>query len=212
MKKRFLTGLAIILPIVLTFLIVNFFLKLLTGPFLSATQYFLSSFGAKNGWFYLFQTPEATKLISELLILVLLVILITFVGFLARLIFINTLFKWSDRLLHSIPLANKVYKAAQDVLQNIFSEEKPTFSKAVLFPFPHLRAKAIGFITNEHKIAHDYASENDLVSVFVPGTPNPMMGFMLLVPKGKILPLDLSLEEAIKFVVSCGVIYKRKSS
>lgn len=209
MKKYFFSGLAIILPIILTFLVLNFLVKFLTAPFLALTQYVLTQIAHAFGSNY-FDHSQLSLFISQLLILLFLFSLIMLVGALGRHFLTNALISLGDRLIHSIPFANKIYKAVQDVVKNIFNEDKPSFSKAVIVPFPHSKAEAIGFITKENMASSITSSKHeDYISVFVPGTPNPMMGFMLLVPKKFLKPLNLTMDEALKFVVSCGVIYKK---
>ncbi len=130
---------------------------------------------------------------------------ITFVGFLCQALAFHYLFKWGDLIFHRIPLINKVYKAAQDVMGSLFSQENPSFSQAVLIPFPKKGNYGIGFLINESLPEGSTLDNNDLVSVFVPGTPNPMMGFMLLINRQDVLHIDLPVDDALKFIVSCGV-------
>jgi uncharacterized membrane protein len=205
MKKYFLTGLVIILPVVITLLIANFLIKFLTAPFMKATLYLLHSLHYTQ----VYVDPTILALISKILILILLLSVIIFAGFLGDQLFIPTIFQYVDRLIHKIPLANKIYKATQEVLQNIFVSSTQNFSKTVLIPFPQEKSLAIGFITQDNIPIANMDGVQDLVCVFVPGTPHPMMGFMIMAPKNKLTPTDLPLEEAIKFVVSCGVIYKQ---
>lgn len=188
MKKYFVTGLVILLPVALTLLVVNFFLNILTIPFAGFIA--SSSFNA-----------IALKLLAVAIVLV----GITSVGFLCSALAFHYIFKFGDVIMHRIPLVNRVYKAAQDVMQSLFSQEKPSFSQAVLVPFPKKESYAVGFLVSSTLPADSTLEDGDLMSVFVPGTPNPMMGFMLLVKRQDVTFVDLPVDDALKFVISCGV-------
>lgn len=195
MKNNFLTGLAILLPIALTFWILALLVNLLTNPFTGLVDGIFHYYNLQTSW-----TPYITKL----LILAVLIALVFLAGLLGRFLFLNPLFKFGDRLLHRLPLVNKVYKASQDVVHSLFSEEKTSFSQVVLVPFPNARSLSIGLISAKGE------ATPEKVSVFVPGTPNPTMGFMLLFRKDQLIPIDIKVDEALKFVVSCGVIHPKE--
>lgn len=188
MKKYFITGLVILLPVALTLIIVNFVLNLITIPFASMIR--ASSINAMT-----------LKLLAVAIVLV----GITLVGFLCRALAFHYIFKLGDLIIHRIPLVNRVYKAAQDVMHSLFSQEKPSFSQAVLVPFPKKGSYAIGFLISRSLPENSNLSDNELMSIFVPGTPNPMMGFMLLVKREDVTFVDLPVDDALRFVVSCGV-------
>lgn len=206
MKKYFFTGLAVVLPILLTILIVQLLLRLLTAPFVGVTEMIFDALIHAEWLPKSLNAPEFVRFVSQIALLLSLFLLTVFVGFLGRLFLVNALFQFGDRFIHSVPFANKIYKAVQDVIKNLMSQDTPSFSQVVQVPFPHERSVVIGFITKEEeKIVEEHATQTN-VSVFVPGTPNPMMGFVLLVPAHKVQKLSLTVEQAVKFIVSCGVI------
>lgn len=208
MRKYFLTGLAILLPIILTLLIAKFFLGFLTKPFLGITQQLLTLFSGADG--VLKNSPGLLKFLSQFLTLLFLFGFIVFIGLIAKQFIAAVFFTQADRFLHSIPIANKIYKAAQEVIQSLFSPTKPSFSKVVLVAFPHSKSKVLGFITREDFPVHGSTSHSDYVSVFVPGAPNPTIGFMIMLSRSKLIATDLKVEDALKFIVSCGVILEKK--
>lgn len=206
MRKQFLTGLAILLPIVITLYITVWVVNIFTKPFLGIIV---------SGFEYLEITAVGTLspgvkkfllYLSKIVILFGLFFLLVFVGYLTRWYVINKLIKVSDWLFHRIPLINKVYKATQDVVHTLFKDEKTSFSQVVLVPFPNAKAKSIGLVTHmptKEELAH---SDNRMVSVFIPAVPNPTMGFLLLFRPDQIIPLKMKVEEAFKCIVSCGVM------
>ena len=92
------------------------------------------------------------------------------------------------------------------ILQLLFSDKKFSFRKVVLVEYPRKGVYIIGFLTNESpKIFRD-ASRRELVNIFIPSTPSPVTGFLIMVPKDEILIIDISVEEAFKMLVSGGVV------
>ena len=108
---------------------------------------------------------------------------------------------FADETLMSIPLLNKIYGTVKQVNQS-FTSNKSAFQQVVLVAFPHPESHSIGFVTGEHK---NLAKEK-LIGVFVPTTPNPTSGFLLLVPQSAVVKLDMSVADGIKFVISLGAI------
>ena len=115
--------------------------------------------------------------------------------------------KWTDQALMSVPLVNKIYGTVKQVNES-FSNNKSAFQQVVLVPFPHPESRTIGFVTGEQK---DLGAEK-LVSVFVPTTPNPTSGFLLLMPERKLVKVDMSVADGIKFVISLGAISPGQSA
>jgi uncharacterized membrane protein len=206
MKKYFFTGLAVTLPILLTLLILQLLLKLLTAPFVGVIEVIFNALIHAEWLPKALNSPDLVRVISQISLLFLLFLFTVFIGFLGRLFLVNALFQLGDRLIHSEPFANKIYKAVQDVIKNLMNQETPSFSQVVQVPFPHERALVLGFITKEEEKVIEEHRTHSHISVYVPGTPNPMMGFVLLVPAAKVQRLDLTVEQAVKFIVSCGVI------
>jgi uncharacterized membrane protein len=98
-------------------------------------------------------------------------------------------------------LLNKIYGTVKQVNES-FSSNKSAFQQVVLVPFPHPGSRAIGFVTGEQK---NLGAEK-LISVFVPTTPNPTSGFLLLLPESALVKVDMTVADGIKFVISLGAI------
>lgn len=208
-KRYFLTGLALILPLVLTLFIVNILVGWVTRPFANGVEQLLLLMLPAGS--PLTKSALAIRLLSQISILISLGLFLVMLGFLTKTLLMRTLLKAGDAIFLAIPLANKVYNAVQEVLKNLFHQEKPSFSKVALVPFPHAQTHSVAFITRDTPLFIEGKDPHGYTPVFLPGTPNPMMGFILLVPVEKVKPLSMSFEEAVKFVASCGVIYKAPS-
>lgn len=197
-KKNFLAGLVILLPIALTIWILSFLITMLTNPFMTVTNLILSHFVVLD--------PSVLHFLSRILILITLTVLIMLVGIIGRVFLVRWFFKIGDYIIHRIPIIKNIYKSAQDAVETLFSEHKASFSSVVLAPYPHKKAYAIGFVSSKYMPEGTDESLNDRVSLLIPGTPNPLMGFMLMYKKSELIYLDMPVETAVKFIVSCGVI------
>jgi uncharacterized membrane protein len=202
-KQNFTTGLVILLPIALTFFIANFFLNLLTKPFAGFIHSIVTHFSLQNYYILFFNLQDILLFLSKILILGILFLLILLIGYIGQWFFVHYFIRLGDKIFHQIPFFNKIYKACQDVVHTLFSPRSTSFSQVVLVPFPHSKLWSIGLITRDVTLDEN---GNKLVSVFVPGTPNPVMGFMLMYRHDQVILSNMSVEDALKFVVSCGVI------
>jgi uncharacterized membrane protein len=109
--------------------------------------------------------------------------------------------EWIDTAIMRVPLMNKIYGTIKQVNES-FSSNKSSFKQVVLVTFPHGRSRAVGFVTGEQ---HGLGGEK-LLSVFIPTTPNPTSGFLVLVPESEVVKLEMSVADGIKFTISLGAI------
>ena len=142
----------------------------------------------------------------SLVALALAVFLIGTVGLLARNYFGKRIIEWVDSALMCIPLLNKIYSATKQVNDAFSATNKTAFRTVVLVEFPHAGVHSIGFITSEQQEEVRLKTGRKVVCVFVPATPNPTSGFLLMVPEEKVIKLDMSVPDAIKYVISLGAI------
>jgi len=206
MRKHFITGLAILLPVVVTIFIVSIAVNLLTRPFIGFVESTFAYYHLLDRPFLFLSAEQMIHICSRLLILATLFIGILLVGFFAKIVLFHYIFKFGNFLLHRIPIINKIYKATQDVMETVFHENSNSFSDVVLVPFPTKNSLSIGFVTNDVKTHEPLGDRHGNISVFIPATPNPTVGFMVLFDKQQLHYLDMTIEEAIRFIVSCGVV------
>jgi uncharacterized membrane protein len=206
MKKTFSTGLGIILPIALTFVIVIFLINFLTKPFLSLTQGYLLQTGIfKNSILY-FNEAALIMIASKALILVMLLLTTLILGLVGKLFLIDYLLNMGNYLLHRLPFINKIYKTSQDVVERLFSSKSKLFSEVVFVPFPSMDSLSIGLVTQDALFLNTSDGEEELVPVYVPGTPNPTVGYLLMFKKSHLIYVDMKAEEAMKFIISFGKV------
>lgn len=206
MKKDFLTGLAILLPLALTIIIIRFLINVLTGPFVGLVSGILSYFHFFNRGFIFFKSDDVIQFISQLLVLVFLFFITIGLGILARSYFIKPLSKLANKILLGIPFVNFIYKTIQDIINTLFFTDKNAFKQVVLVEFPRKGVYALGLIARESPSSCNGALNKELISVLIPTTPNPTTGFLLMCKKEDLVYIDMKPEEAIKYIVSCGVL------
>lgn len=206
MKKYFITGLVILLPLVVTIAVVIFLVNFLTQPFIGVVTTVLSKLHIINKGF-LFLTPEQlVRYTAKIIILVLLFLFTVGLGMITRWFLINTLLRLGDRLLNRIPIVNTVYKTTQDIIRTLFVSDKNSFKQVVMVPFPREDIYVLGLISRESPPVCSKAVGQELVSVLVPTTPNPTTGFLMMYKREDLIIIDMKPEEAIKYIISCGVI------
>ncbi|MFN0064992.1 MAG: DUF502 domain-containing protein [Chlamydiales bacterium] len=199
-KKSFITGLVILLPIAVTVAIVSFFINFITKPFVGSIEHFFigTEFYAKYAGLIHFTL--------QILFLVALFLFTVLLGFLARAVFFRWIISVYDYLLHRIPIIKTVYKATQQVIRTIFGSSSRSFKQVVMVPFPTHGAYCIGLISSPAPAYCSEAIESNLISVFVPTTPNPTSGYLIMYREEEVINIDMKVEEAFKYIISCGVI------
>lgn len=200
MKKYFITGLIILLPLAVTVLLVRFFFNLLTEPFVGIVGPLLAQLNIG------YAHSTLTQLISQILVLIVLFLSTVALGILTRWFFVHSLLGLGESVLHRIPLISPIYKTCKDVINTLFSDSTTSFKQVVMVPFPTPSTSSIGLVTRDDVTALSNGKTDGLVAVFVPTTPNPTSGFLIMFPRKDLVFLDMSVEEALKFVISCGVI------
>jgi uncharacterized membrane protein len=141
----------------------------------------------------------------SLMALVLAVAMISVVGLLARYYIGKRLIEWMDSAMMQVPLLNKFYGAIKQV-NEAFAGNKNSFKTVVMVEFPREGIYSVGFITSEQHAEVQQKTKEKIVCVFVPTTPNPTSGFLVMVPEDKVTRLDMSVADGIKFIVSLGSI------
>lgn len=199
-QANFWAGLAIVLPGVISLAV----LRWLFGTVANITDTLLIFLPAKlthhdqgNGTMYWYWSLVA---------LTFAIFLIGTVGLLARNYFGKRIIEWVDSALMRIPLLNKIYSATKQVNDAFSSTNKTAFRTVVLVEFPHAGVYSIGFITSDQQEEVQAKTGQKVVCVFVPATPNPTSGFLLMVPEEKAIKLDMTVPDAIKYVISLGAI------
>ena len=190
-KNYFLTGVLVSAPVFITFWIVyslvKFFDQLITPliPFYINPNYYL---------------PRDVPGLG----LIILITLLVFIGFITASFFGSFIIRKTESLISKIPLIKIFYKTIKQIIETIFKNNSNAFRDVVLLEYPRKGVWAVGFATKENEGIIKEKINQDLVNVFVPTTPNPTSGFLLMFPLDEVIYLDMTFEEASKFIVSAG--------
>ncbi len=200
MKKYLVAGLLVWLPLAITIWVLGWLLGAMDGVFesvLSATQAVLPRAAHAS--------IEQWRHVPGLGVVAMLVGLLLTGVFAANIVGQWWLRQW-DRILGKIPIVKSIYNSVKQVSDTLFSSSGNAFREAVLVQYPRQGSWTIAFVTG--KPGGEVAAHllGDYVSVYVPTTPNPTSGFFLMMPRGDVLPLNMSVDEALKYVISMGVV------
>jgi uncharacterized membrane protein len=129
-------------------------------------------------------------------------------GILAANFFGAALFKATDWVLSRIPLFKIIYNSVKQISDSLLSSSGKAFSRSVLVPYPHSGVWALGFVTGSppQALLNNLSSQGTMVSVYVPTSPSPASGYVIMVPEKLLRPSGLSVDEALKYIVSLGVV------
>lgn len=205
-KKHFITGLIILLPLALTVAIVLFIFNLLTDPFLGIIKAVFDHYNLFETGFLFFNATQFQNFIAKILILAILLAITIGLGVIARWFFFRSFIKFAEYIVKKIPLVSSIYRTCQEVIKTIFTSKNKSFKQVVVVQFPNPETYSIGLITSENLPGLKNTSHEQAVAVFIPTTPNPTSGFLVMYKPEDIIYLDMTVEEAFKYVISCGVI------
>ena len=197
-RSYFFTGILVTAPIVITFWIVISLMNIFDGLI---TPLIPDKYNP-NSYF-----PTDIPGIG----LIVLVSFLIIVGFLTANIFGRWLVKISESFFQNLPFIKFFYKTIKQILETVLNSKSNAFRKAVLIEYPRKGLWVIGFSTGECKGEVSKNVKTKMINVFVPTTPNPTSGFLLIVPEKDIKYLNIPVDEAIKIVISAGVIKSQKN-
>tara|TARA_Y100001970_G_scaffold134075_1_gene165130 strand:+ start:320 stop:946 length:627 start_codon:yes stop_codon:yes gene_type:complete len=187
LRNYFITGIVVLVPIGITLYLTKFFISISSK---------LIPYNLNPNNFLPFAIPGLEILLSVIFITLIGGISLSFIG--KRILkFVNDLFK-------RIPILRTIYSAIGQMTESLAPNKRNNKKSVVLIQYPRKGSWAVGFATKDNKGEISKKVNSDLVNVFVPTTPNPTSGFLLMFPKDEIIYLDMSFEEASKFIVSAG--------
>ncbi len=200
MKRYFITGLVILLPLAVTIALVTFIINFLTQPFVGVIEQFLEG----QDWYMKYR--GLVHVLLQFLLLFTIFFFTVLLGFLARVVVFKSFLSLYDYILHRIPIIKTIYKATQQVIKTIFGTSSRSFKQVVMVPFPTEGAYCIGLVSSPAPVICEKTIGEPLITVFVPTTPNPTSGFLMMYKDQEVIYLDMKIEDAFKYIISCGVI------
>lgn len=138
--------------------------------------------------------------------LLVLIVALTLIGALTAGIMGRFVVRTGERLLARMPVVRSLYAATKQIFETVFAKQSSAFRQAVLIEYPRRGIWAIGFVTGRTEGEVQNLTEEEVANIFLPTTPNPTSGFLLFVPRRDVVKLNMSVEEAIKMVISGGIV------
>ncbi|WP_375172898.1 DUF502 domain-containing protein [Pseudooceanicola sp.] len=196
LRSSFLTGIVVILPVALTIWLLwtlagwidGFVLPLVPATFQPEKYIGINLRGVGIIFFLLFTI---------------------IIGWIAKGLIGRSLIRYAETLVERMPFVRSIYSGAKQLAETVFAQSERSFERACLIQYPRKGIWAIGFVSiaARGEVAQKAETGSELLSVFVPTTPNPTSGFLLFFPKEDVIELDMTIEDAAKLVISAGLVY-----
>ncbi len=192
MKRYFLTGIVVLIPLVITIWVLRLIVETLDQTL------FLLPASLRPEALFGFHIPGLGVLVAFLIVLATGVVAANLLG--------RRLLQLGEDLVARIPIVNSIYTGVKQVSDTLFSSSGQAFRKVLLIRYPHGNCWAMAFQTGVPggEVADKLGEPH--VSVYIPTTPNPTSGFFLMVPRSDVIELDITVEDALKHIISMGVV------
>ena len=187
LRNYFITGIVVLVPIGITLYLTKFFISVSSN---------MIPIELNPNSYLPFSIPGLEIVLS--------VIFITFIGGLSLSFIGKKILQFVNDLFKRIPILRTIYSAIGQMTETLAPSKRKNKKSVVLVEYPRKGSYAVGFATKDNKGEISKRTKSNLVNVFVPTTPNPTSGFLLMFPKDEVIYLDMSFEEASKFIVSAG--------
>lgn len=197
LRNAFFTGLVLLLPLGVTYIVVNFIVVRVGVP---ASQVF---------FWYLDENVRNIALFSTILSILSVLALVVFIiglGFFSRYVIGRLVINTVEKILSRLPFINTVYRWVKQIVDTFTQQQKTVFQEVVLIQYPRRGVWAVGFRTSETRAEIQAKTGLQLSNIFVPTTPNPTSGFLLLVPSDEVIPLEMSVSDGMKLIISGGAV------
>jgi uncharacterized membrane protein len=195
LRRYLITGLVVWVPLVVTFFVLKFLVDLMDNSLLLLPPAWRPE--ALLG----FKIPGLGVVLATVILLLTGLVTANLVG--RKLVHV-----W-EGILHRIPLVRSIYSAVKQVMETLLGAGGDAFRKVLLIEYPRKGIWTLGFQTGVGVGEVQHRTSKEVVTVFVPTTPNPTSGFIIMVPRGEVVELDMSVEDGLKFVMSLGVVAPR---
>ena len=203
-RANFLTGLAIVLPGVITLAVVKWLFGTVSS--FTDTLLFFAPYWLGPKAIYEDGVSGPVFWYWSVLALALAVTIVSVVGVLARYYFGKRLIAWADSMMLRVPVLNKIYGTIKQVDEAFTSGKKSPFKTVVLVEYPRAEIYSVGFLTSDRADEVEKKTGKKCACVFIPMTPIPTGGFLIIVPEEKVIKLDISVADGLKYIISIGAL------
>lgn len=192
-RNYIFTGLLVVLPLILSITILWWIFIKITNIVFKLLPYAL-------------KTNPVWGIVVRLTIPLALLVVLALVGMIAKFVFIRKIFGLGENLLIKIPFFSKIYITVKQISQAFLATGKTIFRRVVLVEYPRKGIHSIGFVTSRAKNEIKSKTKGEMINIFVPTTPNPTSGILIVSPPDEVIELDMSVEDGMKFVISGGTV------
>jgi uncharacterized membrane protein len=192
LRSYLLAGLVVWLPILVTIGVLRFIIDLLDRTLALLPK------GSQPDQLLGFHIPGLGVILSFVLLVITGILATNFLG--------QRLVTWGELILAKIPLVRSIYNAVKQVINTLFSSNSEAFRKVLLIEYPRKGLWSLAFQTGTVSPEISAHTKEEMVSLFIPTTPNPTSGFLLMLPKREAIEVNMSIDEALKFIISLGVM------
>jgi uncharacterized membrane protein len=194
LRNAFLAGIIVLAPLAVTVMVFNWLISAVGGAFpmppsLKNLPFF--------GYFEVVWNAGVTAVV---------IALVTALGYLSRYVATRFFFAHTERLMQRVPLISAVYNTVKQIVETVSSQRRAVFEKVVMVPFPRSGSFAIGFLTNRSTGEIQARAAEEICNVFIPTTPNPTSGFLVMFPRREIVEMQMSVGDAMKLIISGGAL------
>jgi uncharacterized membrane protein len=197
-RNAFISGLLMLAPVGVTIFVIKFLVETLGGPASRLFFFFIDD--------SLLETNPMLNVAVVIISAFIVVILITLFGWFTSFIIGKFFMGWIEKTISTVPLVRSVYMTVKQIVDTFSRSNKAVFRKTVLTEYPRKGVYVIGFVTGECRGEIQDKTKEFLINVFVPTTPNPTSGFLLLVPQREVIELDMSVSDGMKAIISGGAV------
>lgn len=218
LRNNFLAGLVVVVPVALTLWMIWAFVGWIDSwvlPFVPTYYHpdaLIDRWFGDQAWFiWLFGTKDVHVNIRGVGVVLFLVFTVL-VGWIAKGLVGRSFIAWGEQLVDRMPIVRSLYNGLKQIAETVFAQTESKFDTACLLEYPRKGIWAIGFISTTAKgeIAKRVPRDEEIISVFLPTTPNPTSGFLLFIPRSELIELDMTVEDCAKLVISAGLVYPNK--
>jgi uncharacterized membrane protein len=209
LRNNFLAGLVVIAPIGLTVWLILTVIGWIDGFVWPFVPEYWHPDVVLNRWFGDPETGRTITVNVRGIGVILFLVFTIVVGWVAKGLVGRSFLRWGESLVDRMPVVRSIYNGAKQIAETVFAQSDKSFDKACLIEHPRKGVYAIAFISTSAKgeILEKLGAEDDIVTVFMPTTPNPTSGFLLFLPRREVILLDMTVEDAAKLVISAGLVY-----
>lgn len=197
LRNAFLTGLIFLTPLGVSLFVFAWLANNVGGRFSNNLLYFVPA-----EW----RQIENLQLIWNILATLIVFLAITLLGYLSRYFVGKWFLSITENVLDKVPFINTVHKTVKQIVDTFSTQEKAVFKKSVLIEYPRKGIWAIGFLTSDARGEVQIKTQKQLRNIFVPTTPNPTSGFLLMIPEEDIHELEMSIGDGMKLIISGGAV------